>query len=103
MPGDAEDQSLEQPPPLKTYRGDKKLFRILEDIVQPPSAIEGSPSEKANREVSRYVADEVVVDWDDCSPLERWVRLHHRYPLLAQLARKYFLRTSDLSALQKGF
>ena len=66
---------------------------MLEDIIQPSSAagsvLEASTGEKAKREMARYVADEEVVDWNDCSPLEWWARSSYRYPHLAQLAMKY--------------
>ena len=41
------------------------------------------------QEIARYVADEKVVDWEDCSLLEWWNRSKHRYPHLAKLAMNY--------------
>ena len=90
---DTEDQDEPTPPQPKVSRGKKKLLHLLEDIIQPSSgeisAPEISASEKAKREIARYVADEEVVDWEDCSLLEWWERSKHRYPHLAKLAMKY--------------
>ena len=95
---DTEDQDEPTPPQPKVSRGEKKLLHLLADIIQPSSgeisAPEISASEKAKREIARYVADEEVVDWEDCSLLEWWERSKHRYPHLAKLAMKYLSATS---------
>ena len=60
-----------------TFRGERKLLHILEDIIQPHTEQEGDTDivgnddhDKARKEVARYTGDDDLGDsWNDHSPL----------------------------------
>ena len=80
-----------------TFRGERKLLHILEDVVQPQASSK-DPSdvpdndEKARREVALYGTDVHNLEgdeWDNLNPLQWWTNSAMRYPRLSQLATKY--------------
>ena len=80
-----------------TFRGEKKLLHILEDVVQPQASSTDASDvpdddEKARREVAQYSADVLNLEgdeWDNLNPLQWWASSMMRYPRLSQLATKY--------------
>ena len=79
-------EEIEQPP-AKRSKGEKKLMRLLGDIVETDktSDVDIPKEEKMKTEVSRYLGEEHTSK----SPLEWWNENQRRYPLLSQLASRY--------------
>lgn len=75
----------EEPPTPKLPRGEQLMY-LLKDIVKDSSVVDIPISDRAAKEVTRYISEEEGVD---CGPLKWWTSAHSRFPLLSQLAKKY--------------
>ena len=77
-----------EPPPVKRHRGEDKLMKLLDDVINPtPQNQQDSvpACEKARTELARYIGE----DSTEKNPLEWWKENSSKYPTLNKLALKY--------------
>ena len=94
-------KALAVPPPPKRAKGEYKLLKLLDDVIQPTGdeQLMITSTQKACAEVARY-SDEPSTQED---PLTWWKSNAFRYPLLINVVKKYLPIPATLVPSERAF